>query len=152
MNRLKYSFLLSIFITLIFTTFSYARMGMMWQGSNGWGIGGSYCGMYNSGSIETFTGEVVSVDQFTPMKGMSNGVRLVVKTGNETIYVHLGPMWFIEKQDLKIEPKDKITVKGSSITFEGKKTIMATEIKKGNEVLKLWDERGYPLWSGHGWR
>lgn len=137
MNRLKYSFLLSIFITLIFTTFSYARMGMMWQGSNGWGIGGSYCGMYNSGSIETFTGEVVSVDQFTPMKGMSNGVRLVVKTGNETIYVHLGPMWFIEKQDLKIEPKDKITVKGSSITFEGKKTIMATEIKKGNEVLKL---------------
>lgn len=152
MKTFKMSFLLSVFIIFISAGFSYAQMGMMWQGSGGWGKGSSYCGMFDNSSIETFTGEVVSVDKFTPLRGMSNGVRLMVKTDKETVYVHLGPMWFIEKQDLKIEPKDKITVKGSKIVFDGKKTIMATEIKKGSEVLKLWDDRGYPLWSGHGWR
>ena len=27
--------------------------------------------------------------------------------------------------------------------------IIAAEIKKGNEVLKLRDEKGFPVWSGH---
>ena len=39
---------------------------------------------------------------------------------------------------------------GTLTTFEGKPAIVAAEIKKGNEALKLWDENGFPVWSG--WR
>ena len=66
-----------------------------------------------------------------------------VKTDKETVSVHLGPSWYMENQDVKLEPKDKVEVKGSRITFGGKPAIIATEVKKG-------DEAGYPVWAG--WR
>ncbi|HEV8725573.1 MAG TPA: hypothetical protein VGW77_33555 [Candidatus Binatia bacterium] len=60
-----------------------------------------------------------------------------VKTDKETVSVHLGPSWYLENQDVKIDPKDKVEVKGSRITFGGKPAIIAAEVKKGDEVLKL---------------
>lgn len=42
------------------------------------------------GSVATVTGEVVSVDKFTPEKGMSDGVHAMIKTDKETLSVHLG--------------------------------------------------------------
>lgn len=78
------------------------------------------------------------------------GVHLIVKTEKETIDVHLGPGWYIENQDVKIMPADKVEVKGSRITFQGKPVIIAAEVKKGEETLKLRDENGFPVWAG--WR
>ncbi len=81
---------------------------------------------------------------------MSAGIHMNVKTDKETVSVHLGPSWYLENQDLKIEPKDKVEVKGSKITFEGKPAIIASEVRKGDEVLRLRDDAGFPVWSG--WR
>jgi hypothetical protein len=106
--------------------------------------------MYDLKTVETVSGEVISVDRITPMKGMSSGVHLMLKTDKETLSVHLGPVWYLENQDIKIEAKDKIEVKGSKITFEGKPAIIAAEVRKGDDVLKLRDEAGFPSWSG--WR
>lgn len=64
--------------------------------------------------------------------------------------MHLGPSWYIENQDLTIAPADKMEAKGSRITFEGKPAIIASEVKKGDDVLMLRDASGVPLWSG--WR
>jgi hypothetical protein len=122
----------------------------MWKGGGGWGPGAPYTRMYNPQTVETISGEVVSVDKITPMKGMGYGLHAVVKTDKETISVHLGPGWYLENQDVKIEPKDKIEVKGSRITFEGKPALIAAEVKKGDEVLTLRDAQGIPVWSG--WR
>jgi len=77
---------------------------------------------------------------------MFYGVHLIMKTNKETISIHLGPARYIEKQKIKIEPKDKIEVRGSRITFEGKPTIISAELKKGNTILKLRDENGFPVW------
>jgi hypothetical protein len=81
---------------------------------------------------------------------MSSGVHLLVKTPKETISVHLGPSWYLDNQETKIDPKDNVEVTGSRITFEGKPAIIAREVKKGDEVLKLRDEHGVPMWAG--WR
>lgn len=137
-------------LALLVVTESFAQRGMGWKGSGGWGMGSAYGKMYNPKTIETFSGEVISIDKISPMRGMSQGVHMTVKTGKEKISVHLGPGWFIENQDIKIEPKDKVEVKGSRITFEGKPAIIASEVKKGKEILKLRDENGFPAWSG--WR
>jgi len=137
-------------IILLFAAESFAQRGMGWKGSGGWGMGTAYGKMYNLSTVETISGEVISVDKITPTKGMSYGIHMTVKTDKETISVHMGPGWFIENQDIKIEPKEKVEVKGSRITFEGKPALIAAEVKKGDEILKLRDDNGFPAWSG--WR
>jgi len=135
---------------LIFAAEASAQQGMMWKGGGGWGPGTSYARMYNPQTVETVTGVVVSIDKITPWKGMSYGIHIVLKTDKETIPVHLGPAWYIENQDVKIAPKDKIEVKGSRITFDGKPALIAAEAKKGDDTLTLRDANGFPVWSG--WR
>jgi hypothetical protein len=137
-------------LILLFATESFAQREMGWKGSGGWCMGTAYGKMYNPKTVETISGEVVSVDKITPIKGMSYGVHMTVKTDKETISVHMGPGWFIENQDIKIEPKDKVEVKGSRITFEGKPAIIAAEVKKADNILILRDKNGFPAWSG--WR
>jgi hypothetical protein len=140
-------------VSLVFAaaqSFAQRGPGMMWRGSGGWGPGTQYNRMYDQKSVETISGEVISVDRITPAKGMSGGVHMNVKTDKETISVHLGPSFYIENQDVKLEAKDKVEVKGSRITFGGKPAIIAAEVKKGDEVLKLRDEAGFPMWTA--WR
>ncbi|HXJ80798.1 MAG TPA: DNA-binding protein [Candidatus Methylomirabilis sp.] len=124
--------------------------GMKWRGSGGWGPGGSYGRMYDPKTVETVSGEVVKVDRITPMRGMSGGVHLVVKTAKGDVSVHLGPQWYIENRDVKIEPKDTVKVTGSQVTFQGKPALIASEVKKGDETLTLRDATGVPTWAG--WR
>jgi hypothetical protein len=121
-----------------------------WRGSGGWGMGSQYNRMYNPATVETVSGIIESVDKVTPMKGMNSGVHVVLKTGKETISVHLGPEWYVERLDTKIQKGDTIEVKGSRVTFAGKPAIIAAEVKKGDDVLVLRDTSGIPAWAG--WR
>jgi hypothetical protein len=120
------------------------------RGSGGWGANGAYQRMYNQATVENISGEVMSVDKVMPMKGMRSGIHLTLKTSKETIQVHLGPAWFIERLDSKLEKGDKLEVKGSRVTVSGKPAIIAAELKKGGKVLVLRDSTGIPVWSG--WR
>lgn len=121
-----------------------------WRGSGGWGMGSQYQRMYNPATVETLSGTVEAVDKVTPMKGMYSGVHVMLKTDKETISVHLGPEWYVERLDTKIQKGDKIEVKGSRVTFAGKPAIIAAEVKKGGETLILRDSAGIPAWAG--WR
>lgn len=151
---MKKTAIVSVMISLAFVFClvekSFAAGEHMWKGSGGWGHGSKFNTMYDPKTVETITGEVTRIDEIRPMKGMSYGIHLMVKTDKEEISVHLGPAWFIENQDVKIEVKDKVEVKGSRITFSGNPAIIAAEIKKGDETLNLRDENGYPVWGG--WR
>jgi hypothetical protein len=84
------------------------------------------------------------------LKGMGAGLHLAVKTDAETISVHLGPTWYLENQDVKTQPGDVVEVKGSRVTMAGKPALIAAEVKKGDETLRLRDETGVPMWTG--WR
>jgi len=137
-------------LSFLFASESFAQRGMKWQGSGNWGPGTQYGRLYNPQNMETISGDVASVDTIIPIKGMSSGVHLMVKTDKETISVHLGPAWYIQRQDMKIVPGEKIEITGSRITFQEKPAIIAAEVKKGTEILKLRDENGFPVWSG--WR
>ncbi|HEY4485164.1 MAG TPA: DNA-binding protein [Nitrospiria bacterium] len=124
--------------------------GMNWAGSGGWGPGAPYHRIYDPATVETIAGEVVKVDHLTPVKGMSYGVHLILKSEKETVSVHLGPAWYIENQDTALGPNDRIEVRGSRVAFEGKPVIIAAEVRKGGQTLKLRDDAGVPVWSG--WR
>ena len=137
-------------ISLLLTQPLFAQRGMQWRGGGGWGPGSAYVRMYDSKTVETISGEVVSVDTITPMKGMAYGVHLLLKADKGPISVHLGPGWYLENQDVNLEPNDRVQVRGSRITLDGKPVIIAAEVTRGDEILKLRDEAGFPLWSG--WR
>lgn len=124
-----------------------------WKGRMaGWGPGDPYNRMYNPATVETLKGTVEKVDRFTPGRGMSYGVHILLKTDKETIPVHLGPGWYVEAQEVKMNPGDKVEVTGSRITFEGKPAIVASQVKKGGQTLTLRDASGTPAWAGKGRR
>ncbi|MDT8336003.1 MAG: hypothetical protein RQ753_09920 [Desulfurivibrionaceae bacterium] len=121
------------------------------MGGGGWGMGGAYGRMYDSAAVETISGEVVEVGQVIPVMGMSPGVHLTIRgVAGDMISVHLGPAWFIENQDVIIAPGDMIEVKGSRVMFDGQPALIAREVSRGDDILRLRDGNGYPVWSG--WR
>jgi hypothetical protein len=139
-------------LSLIFATAAWAQPGMGPGGGQGrgWGAGDPYSRMYDPKTVETLSGEVVQLDKFTPGRKMSYGVHFTLKTEKETVPVHLGPSWYLEKQAVTIAPGDKVEVTGSRITYQGKPAIIAAEVKKGGQVLKLRDATGVPAWAGAG--
>ena len=148
----KFISLIGILTLVLAATAAWAQPGAGPGGGQGrgWGAGDAYSRMYNSKTVETVSGEVVNVDKFAPGKRMSYGVHFTLKTDKETIPVHLGPSWYMEKQAVTIAAGDKVEVTGSRITYEGKPTIIAGEVKKGGQVLKLRDAAGIPAWAGAG--
>jgi hypothetical protein len=144
--------LIGILALVMATTAAWAQPGMGQGGGQGrgWGTGDPYSRMYNPKTVETLSGEVVSVEKFTPGRQMSYGVHFTLKTAKETIPVHLGPSWYVEKQGMTFASGDKVEVNGSRITYEGQPTIIAAEVKKGGQVLKLRDAAGVPAWAGQG--
>jgi hypothetical protein len=103
---------------------------------------------YDLKTVETIQGKVLSVEKATRAQGRSYRVHLTLQTDNETIPVHLGPGWYVEKQTPHIEANDTVTVTGSRVTVDGKPTIIAAQIKKGNDILNLRDDNGSPAWRG----
>jgi len=141
---------------LAFTTISQAQGGMKGKGM------GQMKVMYDPFTVETIQGEVLSVDSvkmsdsMMKMMGKGNGMGMMgtgfgihvsLKTEKETIPVHLGPAWFVAKQDMKILVNDKLEVRGSRITHEEKPALCAAEVKKSTGMLKLRSKDGTPLWS-----
>jgi hypothetical protein len=141
----------SIAILAVFFLFlSGACLAQGGKGGGGWGPGTNYNRLYNPKTVENISGEIEKIEVFTPRKGMSQGMHLFLKTGTGSIPVHLGPSWYIESQNVKFEAGNKVQVTGSRVTFDKKPAIIASEIRKGDQVLKLRDPNGAPVWSRRG--
>lgn len=101
---------------------------------------------YDTKTVQTIGGNVLSVEKITPPKRRGYLVLLMLQTGNETIPVHVGPAWYVDHQTPRIEANDMITVTGSRVMVDGRSAIVAAAINKGNEVLRLRDANGMPFW------
>jgi hypothetical protein len=139
-----------LIVSLVVAEIAFSAPWKGWRGSGGWGPGTPYQRLYNPATAETISGAVEDVQSVVPMRGMNTGVQLILKTEKETIPVMLGPAWYIERLDVKIQKGDTIEVKGSRITLSGKPAFIAAEIKKGDKTLVLRDSSGIPAWAG--WR
>jgi hypothetical protein len=117
-------------------------------GADGWDYRSLYQKMYDRENIVTLKGTVDAVEEVTPRKEMSPGIQVKVKTDEETLAVHLGPVWFIKGQAMKVEKGDPVEIKGSRVSFEGEAVVMAAEVRRGEEELILRDKNGFPLWPG----
>jgi lysyl-tRNA synthetase class II len=103
---------------------------------------------FDPNTVETVSGNVVKV-QHGPMRkgGKGNSVRFTLQTDKGPLQVFLGPASYVDAQAVKLAAGDNVQVKGSRVTGpKGKTSITAVEVTKGDQVLKLRDDQGKPLW------
>ncbi len=125
----------------------------------GYGYGGGYPGpgrgdpykkIFDSKTIKTISGQVIKVDQ-VPEPGLDMEMRLIVFIDKkEVLPVYLGPSFYIvgSEQAKRFKIGDQVTVTGSQATRGGEPFMIATTVKRGNEVLRLRDKDGNPEWIG----
>jgi hypothetical protein len=101
---------------------------------------------YDAKTVETIGGKVLSIEKTRPEKKRGYWIDLMLQTEKETIAVQLGPAWYIDNQTPRIKANDTITVTGSRVTMDGRSAIIAADIAKGNELLKLREDNGIPVW------
>lgn len=126
--------------------YGYGLTGIEPQ-AGGWGIATPYGREFNPETVQTFQAEVIRIDRFVPMTGMSEGVELIVDLEGSRTEVHLGPSWYLRYQDFEIQAGDTVEVTGSRIELGGIPIVIATRIVSPEVTLNLRNELGYPVWS-----
>lgn len=96
-------------------------------------------------------GKVAQVLTETLADSMHPGLAVVVDTKTQgRVHVHLGPVWYLERQEFEIKPGDEVSVKGMCDKKNGGMDVIAYELTKGDHVLHLRDAQGRPNWEA--WR
>jgi hypothetical protein len=110
---------------------------------------------YDPSQVEIVSGEVAEVKDIETKNGKTSGVGLELNTVSQSLLVYLGPHIYVDLQNVRIVPGDKVEVKGVKTALDGQIIFLAGEVRKGGEVLKLRDDKGAPLWAGNkqhgGW-
>ncbi len=106
--------------------------------------------LYDLQTVTTISGVVISLTPPQAEAGLPYLAYLTLRTEKEKIKVFLGPSLYVDKLPVKIKVLDKIQVTGSKVTWEGKPVILAAEVKIADQVLKLREPNGTPVWSGRG--
>ena len=104
--------------------------------------------LYQEDRAETIRGVVESLDTVTMREGaLFRQLRL--KTGDDTLVVHLGPQWFMEQQvqRLQLDVGREVEVQGSRETVNGKPVVVAAEIRndRRDKQLRLRHPSGVPV-------
>jgi len=143
LSVVAYSFLALIAVSLS------AQQGFGRMGGKGTAQGNGR-GLYDPALVETITGDIVNIENVDLNHGKLTGVGMDLKTDSQTIPVYLGPHIYVDLQNVRIIVGDNVEVKGVKVLLDGQQTFIAGEVRKGNEVLKLRDDNGVPLWAGKG--
>jgi hypothetical protein len=114
------------------------------------GKGGGPSGLYDPKTVVTVSGIVVSMTPPAVKGGLPYLVYLTLKTETGKLTVFLGPNLSVDKLPMKIQALDRIAVTGSKVTWEGREVLLAAEVTKGDQGMKLRNADGVPVWSGRG--
>ena len=110
--------------------------------------------LYNPQTVTTVQGQVEDLGSYG-MQGWraAPGMAiqgLVLKTSKGNITINLGPPWYVRKQGFTLQKGDTLEVTGSKVTKDEKTVLLAAEVKKNGQTLKVRDEKGVPLFRGQG--
>ena len=114
----------------------------------GWGMDTPYGRLYDPAKEQTISGQVVSIETSAPMPGMSPGMQMLVQTDDgKSTRVQVGPVWYLERQDLDMKENTHVQVTGARAEMDGQPVLMAREVQLDGQVLTLRDAQGMPMWS-----
>jgi len=148
---MKRSSVVVLLLAFLFSFESSAQMAVKWKGSDGWGLATRYEQLFNKYNLQQINGTIYKIDTITLMSEMATGIQFIIKTAtNEEVTVHIGPAWYILRQDMNINVNDAVEIRGAPFSLNGKNVIAAFEVILKDRVLMLRDEDGIPYWCG--WR
>ena len=101
---------------------------------------------YDTATVQTVSGEVLRVDTPAPGGRGFAGVQALMRVGAESLVVHLGPSWLLQRQNMAIAVGDRVEVTGSRVTIDGKPSLIAAELRKGGRGVTLRSRSGVPQW------
>jgi hypothetical protein len=103
---------------------------------------------YDRGTVETLSGTVIEVEHLAPARfDRLSRVHLLLRTSGSMIEVQLGPESWLARHNFNLTPGDQVTITGSRINRLRQSFLIAAKVQKGNQVLKLRDDNGRPLWT-----
>lgn len=121
-----------------------------WQPATGWQMGSAYNQRFQPNMVTSFGGTVERVTTFVPATGAGEGIQVWMVGDNGLQYiVQLGPTAFMDAQGLTLNPGDRIQVKGSAARINADTIIMASQVQRGTQTVRLRDEVGRPLWLSY---
>ena len=112
--------------------------------------GADYLVLFNPAHVATVEGTIVRIYQVPSAKVRLTSVHALVRTKQGDVNVNLGPSWFLDNQELRLTMDDRIAVTGSRVKHNGVESIIAMEVRRGDEALKLRAPDGMPVWVA--WR
>ena len=118
------------------------------QDNGGWGAETAYGRLYDPAKEQTISGQVSSIETAAPMPGMAPGVQLLVQTEDgKTVRVHVGPAWYLERQNVALQEHTRVQVTGASAEIAGQPVLMAREVQFNGQTLTLRNAQGLPVWN-----
>jgi hypothetical protein len=94
-------------------------------------------------------GRITRLRVETFSQDMEPGLALDVQTPDRgLVHVHLGPLWFLDRQEADLKPGDEVTIQGFCYNIEGQERLLAGEIIHKGKTLRLRDVNGKPYWEG----
>jgi sporulation protein YlmC with PRC-barrel domain len=116
--------------------------------AGGWGADTPYGRLYEAAKEQTISGQVVSIETSAPMPGMVLGIQMLVQIDDgQNTRVQIGPVWYLERQDLDLKENTHVQVTGARAEIEGQPVLMAREVQCDGQIIMLRDAQGMPMWS-----
>jgi hypothetical protein len=110
--------------------------------------------MYDVKTETTIRGTVDSLETVIGTGGHGHrsmgGTHLVLKSGEETFAVHVGPTAYLAERGISLAKGDVVEIVGSRVSIGGEPVLIAKQLTKGDATWTLRDASGRPLWSGRG--
>ena len=86
------------------------------------------------------------VETFSP--DMEPGLAVEVQTPDKgLVHVHLGPLWFLERQEGDLKPGDEVAIQGLCYKLGDQERLIGAEITHKDHKLLLRDPQGIPYWE-----
>jgi hypothetical protein len=99
----------------------------------------------------TITGKISRVFTETLQEKMHPGMAIIVDSKDHgRVRVHLGPVWYLERQEFDLAPGQEVQVQGVCLAEQGETRLIAARVIVGDHVLVLRDAEGRPMWEA--WR
>ncbi len=99
----------------------------------------------------TITGKITQVYTETLQDKMQPGMAITIASRNHgRVRVHLGPVWYLERQEFDLAPGQEVQVQGVCLPEKGETRLIAAQVTVGGHILLLRDASGRPMWEA--WR
>jgi DNA/RNA endonuclease YhcR with UshA esterase domain len=102
---------------------------------------------YNPANEVKTSGTVEEVQEFYCPVTDDRGAHVKLHTSSGTVLVHVAIARFLRSQEIVFNKGDRLEVVGSKLRFDGKDSIIAREIARGDERFFFRDPSGNPLWA-----